>query len=180
MRSLILSSSALLGAVLLAIPLPAFATLAPVGSEIPVNSQVADDQSLPALAMRDEGSWAVAWQSGRGSISEIRLRLFNVDGVAQTADLVPRPTTTATQTHAQVAFLSNGSFVTTWQERTQPFSSAQVWAARFDAQSLTHLEFTLTVIDQTTGVVQSYTSDRGAQASGVDTQSFLGELPPFI
>ncbi len=120
MRSSILSSSALLGAVLLAIPLPAFATLAPVGSEIPVNSQVADDQSLPDLAMRDDGSWVVAWQSGRGSNLEVRLRLFNADGVAQTSDIAPRPIV-ATQTRAKVAFLSDGSFVVTWQERVQPF-----------------------------------------------------------
>jgi len=45
---------------------------------------------------------------------------------------------------------------------------------------LTHLQFTLTVIDQTTGFVQSYTSARGEQASGVDTQTFLGEFPPFV
>jgi len=136
MRSPISRILALATLALFVASLSAVAELAPVGREIGVNFQISSDQGLPDLAMRDDGYWVASWQHGRGSNLQVRLRLFNANDSPHTGDLSPRPTATTTQTDAKVAFLSDGSFVVTWQERIEPSSPAQIWAARFDAQGV--------------------------------------------
>ena len=93
----------------------------PVGATIQVNTYTTDEQLRPALAVNDDGSFAVAWTSidQDGSGYGIFARSFDVDGTAVGDELQVNTYTTDSQYRSSVAGDGNGGFVVAWRSYGQ-------------------------------------------------------------
>lgn len=108
------------------------------GSEFPVNSITAGDQSQPTVAIDSSGAFVVAWSSSDGSGLGVYARRFDASGVAQGADFRINTYTTNDQQSPSVAMDANGNFVVGWQStnqgRVSPYGDvADIEAQRYDS-----------------------------------------------
>jgi hypothetical protein len=107
-----------------------------IGPEFPVNTHTSMDQSFATAAMRDDGSFLLAWQStdqdghGRGVFA----RLFDSAGVPLGAEFQVNTTTYSNQAfpHAVVNPSTNG-FIITWSSAFQDGSHDAVIVRMYDA-----------------------------------------------
>jgi len=104
----------------------------PQGAEFQINATTAGDQLNPAVAMKNNGDFVVAWQSDDGSGSGILARMFDKNGVAQTAEVQINSTTAGDQVNASVAIKNNGDFAVSWDSDGQDSDGAGVFARLFD------------------------------------------------
>lgn len=104
---------------------------AKIGGEFIVNQTVIGDQTAPAIAMADNGSFVVAWQDERNG-GDIYLRHFNAAGNATSNEILANTNTTSGQFAPAVAVNNAGSYAVTWQSDTGGSSKA-IFAQRFDA-----------------------------------------------
>ena len=90
----------------------------PVSNDFIVNSTTFADQFAPSVTGLPDGHFVVAWQSnndsGDGSGTGIRARMFNADGSAVGTDFIVNSTTTNNQVNPIVTALPDGHFVVTW------------------------------------------------------------------
>lgn len=111
----------------------------PVGSEFLVNSHTTGDQETPAIAMDDDGDFAITW-FGLGPNSpttqEIYGRLYSKDGMPLSPiERQLNRIETFSQSRPDIAMDDDGDFVATW--RVVDFSSDnQIQARRFDAAGI--------------------------------------------
>ncbi len=118
----------------LAAPPPARAQ-APAGLEFQVNTYTTGRQSMPAVAVDDNGDFVVAWQSeGQdGSGGGIFGQRFSAAGAPRGAEFPVNTYTTGTQRFLDVAADRNGDFVVVWGSNGQDGNSYGVFGRRFGA-----------------------------------------------
>jgi Ca2+-binding RTX toxin-like protein len=89
----------------------------PAGNDFIVNSTATDFQITPSVTALADGRFVVTWKSddtGDGSTSCIRGRVFNADGSPAGDDFIVNSTTTSTQSVPSITALADGRFVATW------------------------------------------------------------------
>lgn len=91
---------------------------AAVGSEFQVNTTTRGAQTSPAVAMNDNGGFAVVWDSTDGSGMGVYAREFGADGAAVGDEVLVNTTTRGKQCHADVAYAGD-DFTVVWQGRGQ-------------------------------------------------------------
>jgi len=107
-----------------------------VGSELQLNTYTASDQSTPAVALRDDGSFLAAWQStdqdghGRGVFA----RLFGSDGNPAAPEFQINTTTYSNQAFPNVIVNpATQGFLISWSSAFQDGSSDAVIVRVYDA-----------------------------------------------
>jgi Putative Ig domain/Dockerin type I domain len=90
-----------------------------VGGEFQVNTFTKSSQRDAAVAMAPTGEFVIVWQSlgEDGSAWGVYGQRFDANGVRQGGEFRINETTKGHQWHPDVAFLSNGGFVVTWDGR---------------------------------------------------------------
>ncbi len=106
----------------------------PVGTEFLINETVAGDQRQPDVAMADDGSFVVVWQSFGldGSGYGIAGQRFDAAGNAIGGEFDVNDYTTGEQAEPRVAIDADGDFVVVWTSQSQDGSGLGVYAQRFD------------------------------------------------
>ena len=98
---------------------PADSTIG-TGDDFIVDTTATSNQSAPSVMTLADGSFVVAWQSddtGDGSGTCIRGRLYNAGGSAVGNDFIVNTTATFDQRAPSVTALADGRFVVTWQSQ---------------------------------------------------------------
>ena len=107
------------------------------GAETPVqlNTTTAGDQEGVELAIRPDGGYIAVWtDKSQGSEGQIIGRLYDKDGVAESAEF--RVDARSVQTgSANVAVHDDGSFVVAWED-TNAGGRGQIEVQRFDASAI--------------------------------------------
>lgn len=88
------------------------------GDDFVVNSITASNQVISTVAALPDGGFIALWVSfdtGDGSSSCIRARMFGADGTPQGVEFIANSTAAASQTRPAVTMLDDGRFVATWQ-----------------------------------------------------------------
>ncbi|MGD2136627.1 MAG: DUF4347 domain-containing protein [Gammaproteobacteria bacterium] len=104
----------------------------PQGAEFQINATTAGDQLNPAVAMKNNGDFVVAWQSDDGSGNGIFARLFDRNGTPRTAEVQINSATAGDQVNATVAIRNNGDFMVSWDSDSQDSDGWGVFARLFD------------------------------------------------
>lgn len=96
--------------------------ITPVGSELAVNTTTTPQQLNPAVTLLLNGKFMIIWASSdaANNFSDIRARLFNPDGTAAGPDFILNSTTAEHQALPDIAVLSDGRVVATWQSDEFP------------------------------------------------------------
>jgi Ca2+-binding RTX toxin-like protein len=87
------------------------------GNDFIVNSTAADNQFDPSITALADGRFVVTWQSddtGDGSGSCIRARVYNANGSAAGNDFIVNSTAAGSQSDTSITALADGRFVVTW------------------------------------------------------------------
>ena len=105
------------------------------GGEFRVNATTANTQSAPAVAMRADGGFVVAWHSNDqdGDAFGIYAQRYDAAGNPQGGEFRVNATTASTQGFPSVAMDADGDFVVTWQSYLQDGSGYGIYAQRYDA-----------------------------------------------
>ncbi|MEJ2085366.1 MAG: hypothetical protein P8Y44_06775, partial [Acidobacteriota bacterium] len=95
---------------------------APMGLELQVNTYTTSDQKVPAVAVGEDGSFVVVWQSDGSSGSDsdwysVQGRRFDGIGLPIGSEFQINSYTTDAQRSADVAIDTDGSFIVVWQSR---------------------------------------------------------------
>jgi hypothetical protein len=115
----------------------------PLSAEFVVNSYTPDYQRNPAVAMKDDGSFVVVWESycltlGRdGSnafFTEICARRFDKKGDPLGAEFRVNVYVVGYQRNPEIGIDAKGNFVVVWQSWDQDGAEEGVYARRFNAQ----------------------------------------------
>lgn len=88
------------------------------GGEILVPTTTTNSQFQSHVASLADGGWVVGWSSNTSNPStgaQVRLQAYNADGSKQGVETQANTTTLGQQSTAQVAGLTNGGWVVTWQ-----------------------------------------------------------------
>jgi hypothetical protein len=111
----------------------------PLGVEIAVNTFTSGQQSEPAVALRTDGGFAVAWQSddADGDGLSVGGRLFDANGVGLDDEFGIADQTTSAQGLPAIGVDGAGNFVAAWRSLAAPGdnSSYGVSARQFDADA---------------------------------------------
>lgn len=107
----------------------------PVGGEFRVNSTIAGNQAVPAVASLEDGGFVVTWDSlGQdGSGWGIYAQRYGADGQPVSAEFRANTTVAGHQNQPTVAGLADGGFIIGWNDSNDG-SSVGVFAQRYDAQ----------------------------------------------
>ena len=102
-------------------------------AEFRVNTYTANDQNLPDIAMSDDGSFAVAWESrGQdGDLGGVYLRRFAPNGQPLGDEFRVNTTTGGSQQQPDVAMDAVGNFVVAWE--SDDGSEYGIWARRYNS-----------------------------------------------
>lgn len=101
--------------------------------EILANTNMSSGQFAPAVAIKDSGSYVVAWQSDTGGSSKaIFAQRFNAADNPLGAEFRVNTYDTNDQTAPAIAMAPDGSFVIAWSSNSQDGSNRGVYAQRFD------------------------------------------------
>ena len=110
------------------------ATGATVGGEFQVNETTTGAQDASAVAMADDGSFVVVWQSEGVDADGLAIvgRSFGADGVALGGEFDVNDYETGNQGGARIAMDAVGNFVVSWTSVGQDGSGTGIYAQRFD------------------------------------------------
>ncbi|QMS87343.1 cadherin-like domain-containing protein [Nostoc edaphicum CCNP1411] len=108
------------------------------GSEFKVNTENADQQKNPVVAMDADGDFVISWQSyyQDGSYYGIYAQRYNSAGVAQGNEFKVNNTTNRSQSNPTVAMDSDGDFVISWQSLNQDGSGNGIYAQRYNSSGV--------------------------------------------
>jgi Ca2+-binding RTX toxin-like protein len=87
------------------------------GNDFLVNTTITNNQSNPSVTALADGRFVMTWRSddsGDGSGSCIRARIYSAGGSAVGNDFIVDSTTSGNQDNASVTALADGRFVVTW------------------------------------------------------------------
>lgn len=104
------------------------------GSEIHVNTHAPGNQYDPEVATLADGDFVVTWQSQDqdGSGYGVYQQRFHADGATQGAERRVNKAVSSDQDTADVAALSSGGYVVTWQSEGQDGSGGGIFSQVFD------------------------------------------------
>lgn len=107
---------------------------APIGGEIAVNTTTSDDQMSAAVAVRDDGSFVVTWQSRLqdGSGFGVYAQQFDASGAHVGGEIAVNTTTLGNQQLPSIAILDGGGFAVAWTGRGTGDANG-VYARIFDS-----------------------------------------------
>jgi hypothetical protein len=107
------------------------------GGEFQVNTQFADNQIAPSVAMDADGDFVVVWQSqSDGHGDGIYARRYSAEGVPQSGPFLVNATTNGNQRDPSVANCADGDFVVAWTSLDQDGSSYGIYTRRFSASGV--------------------------------------------
>jgi hypothetical protein len=111
-------------------------SIAPMGSEMQVNSYTTGPQANTAVAMDPDGNYVVVWGAaeGAGDNYGIFARRFNAAGVAQGDEFRVNTYTTDYQNAPSVAMDADGDFVVAWNSYGQDLGGGGKYAGGAYAQ----------------------------------------------
>jgi len=111
------------------------ATGAPVGLELQVNTHTANPQSLPSVAMSNDGAFIIAWESSGqdGSGEGIYAQRYSSAGAASGSEFRVNNFTTGDQSSAAVSADAIGNFVVSWTSAGQDGSGTGVYSRQYQA-----------------------------------------------
>jgi hypothetical protein len=104
-----------------------------LSGEFVVNTNFADNQQFPAIAVAPSGAFVVAWQSNLqdGSGQGIYARRYDSAGTALSGEFLVNTTTANDQRHPAIAMDSAGYFVITWESVAQDGAGVGVYAREY-------------------------------------------------
>jgi hypothetical protein len=104
------------------------------GEEFRVNSYTTGNQNQPSVAMRDDGAFVVAWESGGqdGDREGVYAQRYSAAGVAQGGEFRVNTTVTGRQSGPGVAMDADGDFVIAWSSIGQIGPGWSAHARRFN------------------------------------------------
>jgi hypothetical protein len=104
------------------------------GGEFQVNTTTANEQSVPSIAMDNDGDFVITWQSyGQdGDGYGVFAQRYNSSGVAQGSEFQVNSHTTYDQSQPSIAMDSIGKFIITWSSYEQDGNGWGVFAKRFN------------------------------------------------
>lgn len=102
----------------------------PLGGEFVVQSQTDGYQVLPSVAVHNDGSFVIAWEttSFDGDASGIAARRFDSTGTPLGNDFLVNELTTGTQERPALAMDANGNFVVVWG---RSFQNDSIYGRRY-------------------------------------------------
>jgi hypothetical protein len=104
----------------------------PDTSQVAVNTTTAGVQSLPSIAMAENGDFLVAWQSPDAAGAGVWARLFDNDGNPLTGEIQVNVTTAGNQQNPQVrADDEEGGYLVVWEG--PDLSGSGIWLRRITA-----------------------------------------------
>ena len=110
------------------------------GGEVVVNTTPTDEQTNPSIALSDNGSFVVVWESkaqDNGGSLGIYGQRFDAAGAKVGAEFLVNTVTADDQSAPRVAIDAAGNFVVVWQSKSQdPDGSIGIYAQRFDAAAV--------------------------------------------
>ena len=106
---------------------------APLGSEFPVNTFTADNQSNSSASMDFDGDFVISWSSANqdGDGLGVYAQRFAADGTALGGEFRVNTFTADAQTGSSAAMDADGDFVIAWASEGQDGSNFGVYAQRF-------------------------------------------------
>ncbi len=107
----------------------------PVGTEIAVNSYTTTSQDSPSMAVADDGSFLVVWESSGqdGSAYGVYCRAYDSTGTPSGTEFQVNSYTASNQGRPSIAMMPDGGFIVVWQSFLQDRSGYGVYAQRYDA-----------------------------------------------
>lgn len=112
----------------------------PVGSEFPVNTTTADNQFDPAVGVRADGSFVVAWASfGQDDTDDnfgIYAQRFDAAGATVGGEFLVNTHVTLDQNYPDIAIGADGGFLVAWESSGQDGSFSGVYAQRYDSDGV--------------------------------------------
>ena len=107
---------------------------AAVGGEFLINETTTGTQDASSVAMADDGTFVVVWQSEGVDVDGLAIvgRRFGADGVALGGEFDVNDYETGNQGGARIAMDAAGNFVVTWTSVGQDGSGTGIYAQRFD------------------------------------------------
>jgi autotransporter-associated beta strand protein len=106
------------------------------GDEFQVNTYTTSAQSLPSVAMDEDGNFVVTWSSSGqdGSAYGVYAQRYNAAGVVQGSEFRVNTATALSQNYSAVAVDADGDFVIVWHSGNNQDGNANgVFAQRYDA-----------------------------------------------
>jgi Ca2+-binding RTX toxin-like protein len=123
-------------------------------NQITVNNTATTGTSDSKVAILNNGGYVVVWKSNAANgNTEIKAQRFNSSGVEQGSELVVNSITTGIRDNPNVAALSNGGFVVTWDHIASGDTDihAQVYDGSFNKVFLPYMSTGEFVVNDTTG-----------------------------
>jgi hypothetical protein len=109
----------------------------PRGAEFLVNTYTTGTQDGPAVAVRDDGSFVIAWgglaDAGGLDAAGVFARRFEADGTPVGAEFQVNTFTTSTQNNPSVAIDDGGRVLISWTSYLQDGDEGGIYARRYDA-----------------------------------------------
>ncbi len=111
---------------------------ATVGDEFLVNTETANSQQSPSVALDADGDFVIVWQSSYqdGSGFGVYAQRYQADGLATGGEFLVNTETAGFQGNPNVAMDADGDFVVAWHSIDQDGSSHGVYAQRYQADGL--------------------------------------------
>jgi hypothetical protein len=111
---------------------------AALGTEFRVNTNTADEQFFPSVAMTGSGAVVVTWVSrtGDGSGEGVYAQRYDGSGAPQGSEFRINTQTIGAQRFPDAAIDAAGNFVITWESQIGDGSDYGIFARRFDADGI--------------------------------------------
>ena len=92
-----------------------------IGSEFLVNTQTANDQTVPQITALSNGGYVITWQDSSGTLGDnsgtsIMAQVFDANGNEFGSQFLVNSETGGYQTAPTIGSLANGGFVVTWTD----------------------------------------------------------------
>ena len=119
------------------------------GSETLVNTTTSGRQSMPKIAMDNNGNFAITWESE----GDIKAKLYNSDGTTAVGEFTVNTTTNDIQNYSDIAMDSDGDIVVVWQSYNQDGNGFGIYHQRYNASGVA--QGSETIVNTTTANQQT-------------------------
>jgi len=107
----------------------------PVGGNVQLNTQTTVSQSNPRIAVLEDGSWVVTWNTWNGSAptADVMIRHVAANGTPLGTQTLVNTQTIGGQDGPEVTALQNGGFMVVWYSENGDGNGYGIRAQRYDA-----------------------------------------------